>query len=520
MLWLIIYYILLIVPLYWFVREEEREREISEILHAADVSLKRTLQLHLNRSDDTSLEILEFAYHEFKSLQLFLGNSSSLWRITEAVNGLQDMLESHWRTLHRRRRRVDFTALDDVRRREINSFTKRVKEYIKEFERVDCVPSATRLIGTKSKVIGLSDQVRKIVAMLTDPKSSELLFVSLLGMVGIGKTTLATEIFEHPSISRHFTRRVWLTLGPDWEILNRLDLSNNRSVFIDRCLVVLDGVWNKEVLEHLERLSPDIMSESRVLLTTTLKEVALFPKTHQIYDMRFLDNQQSWCLLRDKVFDEMPCRPELEKPGKKIAENCEGLPLTIVTVARLLSKAEKSLDYWNKVAEKQNSLFLDAYDKMSELLFPSYNYLPHHLKTLFLYMGVFPEKHQIPYSKIIRLWIVEGFLERNLSKTWEVVADQCLKDLISRSVVIVHQHSTGNGIKTCRLHSVFWPLCIREARKNKFFHVIKCYADIVAEDVKIQPRFCIHNNILFGIKYLNNFEKNYGPEFVLYRDVI
>ncbi|KAL9170364.1 hypothetical protein ABFS82_04G140400 [Erythranthe guttata] len=141
---------------------------------------------------------------------------------------------------------------------------------------------------------------------------------------------------------------------------------------------------------------------------------------------------------------------------------------------------------------------------MSELLFPSYNYLPHHLKTLFLYMGVFPEKHQIPYSKIIRLWIVEGFLERNLSKTWEDVADQCLKDLISRSVVIVHQHSTGNGIKTCRLHSVFWPLCIREARKNKFFHVIKCYADIVAEDVKIQPRFCIHNNILFGIKYLNN----------------
>ncbi|KAL9170365.1 hypothetical protein ABFS82_04G140500 [Erythranthe guttata] len=314
MLWLIIYYILLIVPLYWFVREEEREREMSEILHAADVSLKRTLQLHLTSSDDTSLEILEF-----KSLQLFLGNSSRLCRITEAVNGLQDMLESHWRTLHRRRRRVDFTALDDVRRREINSFTKRVKEYIKEFEHVDCVPSATHLIGTnsKSKVVGLSDQVRKIVAMLTDPKSSELLFVSLLGMVGIGKTTLATEIFEHPSISRHFTRRVWLTLGPDWEILNRLDLSNNRSVFIDRCLVVLDGVWNKEVLEHLERLSPDIMSESRVLLTTTLKEVALFPKTHQIYDMRFLDNQQSWCLLRDKVFDEMPCPPELEKPGKK-----------------------------------------------------------------------------------------------------------------------------------------------------------------------------------------------------------
>lgn len=105
--------------------------------------------------------------------------------------------------------------------------------------------------------------------------------------------------------------------------------------------------------------------------------------------------------------------------GKKIAENCEGFPLMVVTIASHLSKAEKTPEYWEDIAKKGNSVFRDAYDEISEVLFPSYNYLPQHLKMHFLCLRVFPQDYEIPTSKLINMLIVEGFLEPYKSQTLE-----------------------------------------------------------------------------------------------------
>ncbi|KAL9170514.1 hypothetical protein ABFS82_04G149400 [Erythranthe guttata] len=198
----------------------------------------------------------------------------------------------------------------------------------------------------------------------------------------------------------------------------------------------------------------------------------------------------------------MPCPRELEKAGKKIAENCEGLPLTIVTVGKILSEAEKTTEYWNKVAiDKQNAVFVDAYEQMFEVLYPSYNYLPQYLKPCFLYMGVFPQNCEIPFSKLLNLWLSERFLELEHDLDSTNYGVRCLINLVSRSLVMVHEDRRyTDRVNTCRLHSSYWYMCNKEAENIKFFHALKSISDGLAQGIESQRRLCIRNNVLFGMK--------------------
>ncbi|KAL8528353.1 hypothetical protein ACS0TY_005966 [Phlomoides rotata] len=122
-----------------------------------------------------------------------------------------------------------------------------------------------------------------------------------------------------------------------------------------------DGDRFSIVLENLKR--------DTELLVETLKKTM---------HMRLLNEEESWDLLRVKVFGEESCPPQFEDPGKKIAYKCDGLPLTIVTVAHLLSEAGKTQEsLWIEVAtRKKHQLFTQAYDDISKVLvYPSYNNL-------------------------------------------------------------------------------------------------------------------------------------------------
>ncbi|KAI3464145.1 hypothetical protein Pfo_020808 [Paulownia fortunei] len=523
--------------------------------YAAVISLKQTIQSLVNSSHisnvlNSSSEIIELAYKEIQPLQEVLerfdSNTSSRervnsldGRIREAVCKLEDVVESHVsnqilsqseESLEDESRPLSFSLdLQEVKQ-DIDSVTKTLKkmkeEYFNELsnpslEEDVAVSSREDFGGKKSKVVGLSHEYGVITTALAVPYM-HFYTVSLIGMPGIGKSTLAREIYEHPHVSLCFQCRAWVTVGPKYQLKQiLLDILAQVNPNIDkiskegdkrlakylteslrgrRYLIVLDDIWSSQVWKDLKELFEYSNNGSRVLLTTRLKEVANYAGTYKQYEMRLLNKEESWCLLRERVFAEELCPPELVKAGKKIAENCEGLPLTIVTVADLLSKAEKTPEYWNKVAEKENSVFMEANDQMLKVLLPSYNYLPQHLKACFLYMGVFPENSEIPHSKLIKLWSAEGFLEPNL----EDFALECLGKLVSGSLVMVCQKNYNDKIKTCRLHSAFWHLCIRQAGKNKFSHVMNSYADSLAEGIKSQRRLCIHKNILFGIKDVYN----------------
>ncbi|GFP79902.1 putative late blight resistance protein homolog r1a-6 [Phtheirospermum japonicum] len=505
-------------------------------------------------------EITDFAFFEVESLQQILKDINSSEKlnaldgqIREAAYVFEDILESHLSAqfiLQSDQRLGDFDSSLDLQKlkQDIDSFTETAKMMKKEliYELDNPLPqnydhicdfidvsSIIDFSKKETKMVGVSDHLRDIESLVSNWWSSKVQTISLVGMAGIGKTTLAKEVFEDPSILRllmyrGFQCRAFVTIGPNYRlrevmlsILSQVDRDSSimqaqvyiyddelaehlkESLLHRRYFIVLDDVWSEQVWDDLKGLFPEINNGSRILLTTRLEEVARASSNEEfaILKMCLLNKEESWKLLREKVFDDKSaCPSQLEKAGRKIAENCDGLPILIVTVAKILQKAEKTLEYWNKVAEKENLVFDDAYDQISDVLYPSYMYLPQRLKACFLYMGAFPQKYEIPRSKLLSLWVAEGFLEPDRCETVECFAEKCLEGLVSRNLVIAHKTNFSGRIKTCSLHSVFWRLCNVEASKNKFSHVAKSCADGLVGAIKSQRRLCIHNNILFGIK--------------------
>ncbi|KAL2243650.1 putative late blight resistance protein homolog R1A-10 [Sesamum indicum] len=380
------------------------------------------------------------------------------------------------------------------------------------------------------KFVGLKDDFLQLKDQLIG-ESSRIKVVAVVGMAGIGKTTLVKQVYDDPSIGQIFHYRAWAIMAPNYSkrdillaLLRSVDRDDSKfygeatdgqlteTIYKNlkgrRYLIVLDDLCVFRAWDDLKTLFPDDGNGSRVMLTTRLRNVALYAagSTRNIHYIRFLSKDESWELLRDIVFAGKSCSYELEKIGKEIAENCQGLPLTIVFIGDILSRAAKSVEYWRKVADSQTSYATDGDDigLSSVMQFLNDEHLPQHLKACFLYMGAFPLSYEIPVSKLIKLWVSEGFLKPMRSKTLEKVAEECLEELVDRSLVLVHDSRSTSGIKTCSVHSAVWHLCVSAAEKDKFFLAINRYRNGNPPQSNGRRRLCIRKNILFAIKDVYN----------------
>ncbi|KAH7529241.1 hypothetical protein FEM48_Zijuj05G0163700 [Ziziphus jujuba var. spinosa] len=108
-----------------------------------------------------------------------------------------------------------------------------------------------------------------------------------------------------------------------------------------RYLVVMDDVWKTQVWEDVRSAFPNDLNGSRILITSREKEVASHASLTPPYFVPFLDNDASWELLCKKVFRGEKCPSNLETVGRKLAESCKGLPLSIVVLGGILSSSTK-----------------------------------------------------------------------------------------------------------------------------------------------------------------------------------
>ncbi|XP_059285829.1 putative late blight resistance protein homolog R1A-10 [Lycium ferocissimum] len=339
-------------------------------------------------------------------------------------------------------------------------------------------------------------------------------------MGGIGKSTLARR--NDPSISCRFNVTSWVTVSQEYDAREMLlDVLScffspnemktyhkmsedellekvHRILKCKRYLIALDYIWSIEAWDQVKRSFPDDGNGSRVVITTRLLEVAdcadnIGCRPHH---MSFLNLEDSWKLLSLKLFGyEDSCPPQLKQVGRLIGQQCQGLPLSIVVIAGVLSNIDRTYDDWIKISDNMNSHIGSTFEQCLSILALSYNYLPCSLTACFLSMGVYREDAEIDVDGLIRVWVAEGFLKRSIShKKPEEVAEECLEDLVSRCLVMFTSRAWVTGkITGCKIHDLVRLLCLREGKAEKFFHVInKCYSE--EEGVHIERRLILHED--------------------------
>ncbi|XP_073064503.1 putative late blight resistance protein homolog R1A-10 [Primulina eburnea] len=358
-------------------------------------------------------------------------------------------------------------------------------------------PASTRSLA----MVGFDDALIEIMDRLTTQQPT-LQILQIVGMGGIGKTTLAKHVYDNLYIVQHFHICIWVTISQDYRVRDillealkcvgktdvdkKLLISSDKmseaseeelgsllykSLWGRRYLVMMDDMWSTEPWDDVKRFFPDNSNRSRIVITTRLSDMAIHLGS-SAFQMNFLDKEKSWDLLCRNVFTQTSCPTELEEIGKKIAINCRGLPLSIVLVGGILANSKETREQWEYVAENLHSiLHLEDHEHCLNILSLSYNYLPVHLKPCFLYMGVFPEDENICVSMLIKLWVAEGFLKPVEGKSLELVARSYLTDLIGRNLILVNERGCSGKVKFCHIHDLLRGLCLRECHKEKFIGV-------------------------------------------------
>nr|XP_016513839.1 PREDICTED: putative late blight resistance protein homolog R1A-10 [Nicotiana tabacum] len=348
-----------------------------------------------------------------------------------------------------------------------------------------------------NSMVGHENELEDVKCKLMKISSDERETMAITGMGGIGKTTFARKIYDDPEIKSHFDILAWVTVSKEYCVRKMLlqllhcipsteevrrearddgELAGKlkQRLWKRRYLVVIDDIWSSKAWDDISLWFPDCKG-SHILLTTRCGNVASYAAPGKTpHHMSSLSPEKSWELLQSKLLEKVELSPELVKIGKKIAENCHGMPLTITVVAGILSKCNNALEGWKRVAhDVKSAIFKDLGRQCEKVLGLSYYYLPQHLKACFLYFGIFPEDEEVDVRRLVELWVARGFLKEADNKSLEDIAGECLQELIDRNLVLVSGQSFWGEVETCKIHDLLHELCLRQARSENFLPVTK-----------------------------------------------
>ncbi|XP_027164884.1 probable disease resistance protein At1g58390 [Coffea eugenioides] len=325
--------------------------------------------------------------------------------------------------------------------------------------------------------VGMEDDIRQLVSLITDEGLRSHRVISIYGMGGLGKTTLARKIYKHIEVERAFKQFAWVSITQQCntmtvfrDILKQL-VPEQRKESVEKMderelvgelyrvqketksFVVLDDLWEIEDWKRLSVAFPFAEADSKILITTRNRKLAEveFP-----YRLNLLNEDEGWELLQKRAF-----------------------------------------------AKRNGAAFFTWYGAVLQVLALSYDELPYHLKPCFLYLGQFREDEDIDAEMLYRMWTAEGMVSadhRGKGETLTDVAERYLYEMASRSMLQVklYEFSPARKVRSCYLHDLMRDFCLARGKEVEFLKLLDFrggndpLSDYSTERDDSTPRCSIH----------------------------
>ncbi|XP_058225851.1 putative disease resistance RPP13-like protein 1 [Rhododendron vialii] len=300
------------------------------------------------------------------------------------------------------------------------------------------------------------DEIMKL--LLSDGESSNKIdVIPIVGMGGVGKTTLAQLLYNDGRVDAHFEKTAWVCVSDLFDVLrvtktivekvirgpceekdlDSLHVKLKELLSGKKFLIVVDDVWNENPGHWDVLMAPFRFGAhgSKIIITTRNRSVASIVQTVPIYGLQKLREEDCWKLFSKYAFEKGDCNEHrnLERIGRKIVRKCKGLPLAAKTLGGLL-RSQRDIKDWNNILESAIWELSEEKSNILPALRLSYHYLPSHLKRCFAFCSTFIKDYEFDVKELVSIWMAEGFLVKpKNNKTVEEEGYEWFHELLSRS---------------------------------------------------------------------------------------
>ncbi|KAF2307893.1 hypothetical protein GH714_033168 [Hevea brasiliensis] len=293
-----------------------------------------------------------------------------------------------------------------------------------------------------SNVIGREQARNDIIETLLQCVDGEnVSIIPIVGIGGIGKTTLAKLVYNDQRIATHFELKLWVCVSDVFEldevIIKVLDSASTGQRYTDM------GIDQLQI---------------------TLREALNGKKYLLILDDVWSENPRKWGELKTLLMGGADGRqqekqnPNLKRIGEEIVRKCKGVPLAVITLGSLLYSVTDERE-WEFIRDNEIWKLEQKEDDILPALRLSYEHLPSYLKRCFAYCSIFPKDYIMDDIELVYLWMANGLVQcSNENQELEDIGFRYFKELCSRC--FFQDFAEYGGVVKCKMHDLIHDLAL------------------------------------------------------------